>query len=121
MLTEAQVNDNSPLTFLEAPQDKPSFDDWLATARAGEKFCYFEGFLADRVEPPSPEQKAEGLAALQAYGEGKVELAQRRIKPSVGGAPGSFQYLAIKRKHIEPPTVLGNPWLTRIKKHQCSV
>jgi hypothetical protein len=99
------MNDNPP----------PAFEDWLATARPGEQFIYFTGFLADRIRPPSPQEKSEGLAALEAYSRGEVELAQRRIKPSTGGRPGVFEYVAVKRKHKQVPMVLGSPWKTRIK------
>ena len=113
------MND-TPITALQTPSDpqlkvrRPTLGEWLATALPGQRFTYCETFLADRITPPSAEEKAEGLAALEAYARGEVELAQKRIKPSVGNKPGAFQYFAIKKREIRKPTVLGSPWKTRI-------
>jgi hypothetical protein len=82
------------LTFLDTTPRKPTFAEWLKVAQAGESFVYHTGFLADRIKPPSPADKAEADAALLAFSRGEVELAQRRIKPCVGNKPGSFEYIA---------------------------
>ena len=106
------MNDTTPLTFLEAPRKK-TFAEWLDTARPGEQFVYYGGILADRFKPPSPAEKAEADAALNAYGMGEVELTQRLIK--VGNKRAGYEYIATKRKNIEPPLVHGAPWKTGIR------
>jgi hypothetical protein len=66
--------------------------------------------IADGVNPPTPHEQAEGLAALEAFGRGEVELVQRRVDKF------KFDYIAQKRKKIEPPTVCGGMrWVPKMR------
>jgi hypothetical protein len=95
--------------------ERPTFNEWLKVAQAGESFVYFTGFLADTVNRPSDHEKREGELALEAFSRGEVELCQRRIKPSVGQKAGVFEYIAQKRETVSPPKLFGiEPWRTRI-------
>lgn len=91
-----------------------AFDAWLSQASPGKSLVYFTGFLADYVTPPSPAEKLEGEAALQAYADGKVEIAQKRVKPASLKRPGAFSYIAQKRKEVRAPEANGERWRMRI-------
>ena len=41
--------------------------------------------------------------AAEAYDRGLCELAQRRTKPGVDKVPGTFDYIAIRRKKVVAP------------------
>jgi hypothetical protein len=57
----------------------------------------------------------EGELALEAFSRGEVELVQRRPKKSVGNKAGAFEYIAVKRRVIQPPKVFGiEPWRMKI-------
>jgi hypothetical protein len=105
------MNDTT-LSFLESPS---AFLSWLKTAQPGDSFVYYTGFLADRETPPPPHEIAEGEAALRAFSEGRVELAQKRIKRGEGNKAGTFQYIAQKRRVCQTPKVYGEPWRMRFR------
>jgi hypothetical protein len=55
-------------------------------------------------------------SALEAFCAGKVELGQRRLTRGANDKlPGTFQYIAQKRRVIEKPTVLGVPWAAKLR------
>ena len=82
----------------------------FTSASPGDNYVYHEGFLADRVTQASDAEKAEGVAALLAFSRGEVEIAQRRVKSANGKIPGSFQYIAQKRRLVRTPKACGDPW-----------
>ena len=47
--------------------------------------------------------------AKQAFANGQIELVQNRTEKH-----GPFDYVAIKRKQVKPPTVLGEPWRVKL-------
>lgn len=68
--------------------------EWLATAKPGERYVYFEG-----EHLLSPEAYVEGAVfvrddMLRAAKEGRVHLIQKRIGPSKDGEGSVYQYIA---------------------------
>jgi hypothetical protein len=95
------------------------FEVWLNSARGGEQYIYYTGFLGDRVNPPTDSDKAEAMAAIRAFSEGRVELAQRRIKHSdTKAGAGVYQYLAQRRRRVQIPLACGNPRQLKISKYE---
>ena len=95
--------------------DSPTtFADWIATAKPGDAFVYYRGFLADSITPPTDHEKAEATAALESLASGRVELTQRRVELGVGKLPGKFEYRAQLRREVKRPSVYGVPWVTKL-------
>jgi hypothetical protein len=114
------MND-TPVFPLETPSDpqvesrKATFSEWLRVAKPGDEFVYFVGHSLGSA---TPEEDVEAKAALQAFANGLIELAQRRIKKPGGIKSGRFEYLAQKRHQIRPPLVFGEPFRVRLPAEQ---
>ena len=75
-----------------------SFKEFLATAKAGERFVYHEGFNCSK--------SALAADAWAAYEQGLVNLAQKRVRCAVDNSPGVFEYIAEARNRT---TIAGTP------------
>ena len=54
------------------------------------------------------------LRAKQAFADGMIELVQRRTEKY-----GPFDYMALKKAQVRPPTVFGAPWRVKLLgKHE---
>jgi hypothetical protein len=70
----------------------PEFNNFLKTAKSGDRFTYMVGRTA--VDPQNPEVRLPAAQeAFEAYEAGFVYLVQRRIPDS----NGHFNYIAEKR------------------------
>ena len=87
--------------------------EWIATAKPGDTYIYYRGFLAGNVDKPSTHEKAEGEAALQAFALSQVELTQKKV-PGVSKLPGVYEYRAQLRREVRRPLVYGVPWEKRL-------
>jgi hypothetical protein len=87
------------LTLYEAPQQKQerqSFEDWLKTAKGGQRFVYCTRHCLDAKTPPEVLQDAQ--LAKEAYERGEIELVQRRVENG-----GPFEYIALKKREVRAP------------------
>jgi hypothetical protein len=57
-------------------QERQSFEDWLKTAKGGQRFVYCTRHALDAKTPPEVLEDAQ--LAKEAYARGEVELVQKR-------------------------------------------
>lgn len=77
-------------------ESSSEFAEWIRTAEPGSSVCYATSQCLAR----DPTYCGLASEAMRAWYLGTVDLVQRRITPRAID-PGTFDYIAIKRRHAE--------------------
>jgi hypothetical protein len=84
------MNDNTPSSALIDPQVKPTrptFNEWLKVAQAGEEFVYY---LGRGLGDATPEEEAEAKAALQAFADDWLNWLKEESRRAKGQSRGNL-------------------------------
>lgn len=104
------LNVNVFQTPFQTEQDR--FEAWLSSAKPGERYVYAVSTFLE-LKNLSPETKHTAQLVRQRFSEGLIEMVQRRVAHEGNKC---FEYWAIKRRQVIPPTVHGFKWVARISK-----